>query len=216
MKSFKRQTEFWNRVADDKRFTSPLDGERLGELVPKSADILDVGCGYGRTCADLKAEGYTHAIGVDIASNMIERGHRLYPDADLRLWEGAELPFAESTFDAVLIFTVLTCIPSDVDQRKLIADIERVLRPNGVLYISDFFIQGDARNQKRYDRFAEQYDSYGVFELPEGVVLRHHSPEWVDDLLSSFQKINLHIIDVPTMNGNISKVFQYFGRKQRG
>jgi len=48
------------------------------------------------------------------------------------------------------------------------------------------------------------------------VVLRHHTREWVDDLLSSFSRIGFRVIDVPTMNGNMSKVFQYFGRKQEG
>lgn len=216
MDSPQRQTEYWNRVADDKQFTHPLDGERFCELVPKSAAILDVGCGYGRSWGDLRAEGYVNVIGIDIARNMIERGHRLHPEGDLRVWEGTELPFGASRFDAVLLFAVLTCIPTDDGQRGLISEAHRVLRPDGVLYMSDYPIQKDARNQSRYAQFESRYGTFGVFELPEGVLLRHHSLEWIDDLLSSFRRASLRVIDVQTMNGNMSKVFQYFGRKRQG
>ncbi|NQU10394.1 class I SAM-dependent methyltransferase [bacterium] len=214
MKSSDRQTEYWNRVAQEKQFTHPLDAERFRELVPKSAAILDVGCGCGRTWADLRANGYANVIGVDTAGGMIERGHRLHPQADLRLCEGTELPFPAGTFDAVILLAVLTCVPSDDAQRALIAGVGRVLRPDGILYVSDYPIQTDARNQSRYAQFESQYGRCGVFELPEGVVLRHHATEWIDDLLSSFPRVGFRVIDVPTMNGNMSKVFQYFGRKR--
>lgn len=216
MNSCDRQTEYWDRVAEDKEFTHPLDSKHFSEFVPKSALMLDVGCGYGRTWADLRAEGYVSIIGLDISRNMVERGHRLYPQADLRLWDGTELPFPASTFDAVLLFAVLTCIPSDGGQRALISEVGRVLRADGVLCVSDYPIQEDVRNQRRYAQCESRYGTFGVFELPEGVVLRHHTREWVDDLLSSFSRIGFRVIDVPTMNGNMSKVFQYFGRKQQG
>jgi SAM-dependent methyltransferase len=214
MSSLERQTQYWNRVADDKQFTHPLDRERFCECVPKAADILDLGCGYGRTWADLKAQGYVNVIGVDISRSMIERGRRLHPKADLRVWEDGGLPFAPSTFDAVLLFAVLTCIPTDDGQRTLISDVDRVLRPDGVLYVSDYPIQNDARNRNRYDQFESLYGKFGVFELPEGAVLRHHSLEWIEDLLSPFRRTHFRVIDVPTMNGNMSEAFQYIGRKR--
>jgi SAM-dependent methyltransferase len=215
MNSPDRQTEYWNRVADEKRFTHPLDTKRFFEFVPKSAAILDVGCGYGRTWAELRANGYAHIIGIDTAERMIARGKRLYPQADLRLWEGAEFPFSADTFDAVILFALLTCVPADDAQNALIAEVRRVLRPEGILYVSDYPIQEDARNQSRYAQFESRYGTFGVFELPEGVVLRHHTGEWIENLLSSFRKVSFRVIDVPTMNGNMSKVFQYFGKRRQ-
>ena len=214
MNSSDRQTEYWNRVAEEKHFTHPLDTEHFFELVPRSAAILDVGCGYGRTLADLRANCYTHIIGIDTAERMIVRGQRLHPRMDLRFWEGTEFPFPEDAFDAVILFAVLTCVPSDDAQIALIAEVGRVLRPNGILYVSDYPIQEDSRNQSRYAQFESQHGTFGVFELPEGVVLRHHTDEWIETLLSSFRRVGFSVIDVPTMNGNMSKVFQYFGKKQ--
>jgi hypothetical protein len=37
--------QFWNRAAAHRRFTHPLDRERLTRLLPRDAVILD----YGRT-----------------------------------------------------------------------------------------------------------------------------------------------------------------------
>lgn len=210
-----RQTDYWDRVAEEKEFTHPVDADRFCRLVPASAAILDLGCGYGRTWADLRGLGYEHIIGVDISRKMIEQGHRLHPEADLRLWDGIELPFPAAAFDAALLFAVLTCVPSDDGQRTLVSEVARGLRPGGVLYVSDYPLQQDVRNRERYARFEGVYDTFGVFRLAEGVVVRHHSMEWIDDLLSSFRQVDLHMIDVPTMNGNISRVFQYFGRKRQ-
>lgn len=214
MNSLDRQTNYWGRVAEEKEFTHPLDVDGLRGLLPAPAVILDLGCGYGRTCSELAAAGFSTVIGLDIAPAMIERGRGLHPAADLRVWSSTELPFPARSIDAVLLVALLTCIPSTEGQRALIADVHRVLRPDGVLYVSDYPIQEDARNQRRYARFASRYGTFGVFELPEGVVLRHHTLEWIDDLLAAFRQTAFRIIEVPTMNANPSKVFQYFGRKR--
>lgn len=72
--------------------------------------------------------------------------------------------------DLVLLFAVLTCIPLDEGQRDLLREISRVLNR-------------DLRNLERYDRYAEEYGIYGIFELTEGVVVRHHRKEWIEELL---------------------------------
>jgi len=208
-----RQTEYWDRVAEEKEFLHPLDAGVLRSLVPETARLLDFGCGYGRTCADLAALGYENVVGVDVSQGMIARGRRLHPGADLRLLEGDGLPLAAGSFDAVLLFAVLTCVPTDDGQRALVAEIARVLRTGGILYVSDFLLQDDPRNQVRYAEFAAQYGKFGVFRLPEGVVVRHHSMDWIDELLSPFRRVAFGAVDVTTMNGNASKAFQYFGRK---
>ena len=92
-------------------------------------------------------------------------------------------------------------------------EVERVLRPGGLLYISDLLINEDLRNRERYERDAERFNCYGVFELPEGVVVRHHRKEWIGQRLSSFEQLEDEPFTVTTMNGNPSSAFQYLGRK---
>jgi SAM-dependent methyltransferase len=115
--------------------------------------------------------------------------------------------------DAVLLFAVLTCIPDSNEQRSQLAEVYRILRPGGLLYISDLLIGHDQRNHERYERFADLYKCYGVFELPEGLLVRHHRRAWIDELTSSFRQLEFEEFSVTTMNGNVSSAFQYLGRK---
>jgi hypothetical protein len=79
------------------------------------------------------------------------------------------------------------------------------------LYISDLALQTDERNLERYARDEQKYGIYGVFDLPEGVTVRHHDPKWIENLTSDFEMVALDDVDVVTMNGNPAKAFQWFG-----
>ena len=81
------------------------------------------------------------------------------------------------------------------------------------MYISDYWLQKDDRNRHRYQTFEAQYGTYGVFELPEGAVFRHHERPWIRSLLYRFETLHLDDIVVTTMNGHQSLGFQYFGKK---
>jgi SAM-dependent methyltransferase len=207
------QVEYWDRVAWEKEFTIPINQEKFRQLVPRTSRVLDYGCGYGRILAELQVLGYANLLGVDTFSELIERGASLHPALDLRFFNGGPLPFADESFDAVLLVAVLTCIPGDETQRRIVAEATRVLSSGGVLCLADFLLNGDERNQRRYQKAQGKYDAYGVFELPEGVVLRHHDPDWVAGLTAGFSKLFSQVRQVETMNGHLSKSLMYFGRK---
>ncbi len=207
------QISYWDRVAQDKRFSHPLRLEWLTRYLNPEARILDYGCGYGRIAADLSEAGFLNLVGVDFSEAMLARAHAEIPGSRLVRNDGQSLPFKNNCFDTVLLFAVLTCIPDSNEQRILMAEAERVLQPGGLLYVSDVLINDDQRNQERYERDAERYGCYGVFALPEGVVVRHHQREWIDELLSPFQQLEYEPFTVTTMNGNASAAFQYLGRK---
>jgi len=144
---------------------------------------------------------------------MINRGRKRNPQLDLRVLNPGRWPGRPESFDAVVLFAVLTCIPTNTGQKTLLEQIGHVLRPGGILYMSDFWLQEDDRNLERYRVFEQKYDSFGVFELPDGAVLRHHDRAWIHALLSRFNTVALEDIEVTTMNGHRSLGFQYFGRK---
>jgi SAM-dependent methyltransferase len=176
--------------------------------------VLDYGCGYGRTLAELAQAGYRNVIGVDFSEAMLTRCRQECPQVSLIRNDGRTLPFESESLDAVLLFATLTCIPQDEAQRALMAEAERVLRPGGLLYLSDLLLNEDARNRERYERDAEAYGAFGVFELPEGVVVRHHRREWIEELTASFTQLKYEPFSVNTMNGNTSAAFQYLGRRE--
>jgi SAM-dependent methyltransferase len=185
----------------------------LAPYLNTNARILDYGCGYGRTLAQLFAAGYKNIFGVDFSESMLDRCRREVLTAKLVRNDGHYLPLRAGAFDAVLLFAVLTCIPDSIRQRRLLNMIEQALCPGGLLYISDLLLNDDQRNRERYELFAEAHNCYGVFELPEGVAVRHHRTEWIEDLTSSFTQLKYEPFIVTTMNGNKSAAFQYLGRK---
>jgi SAM-dependent methyltransferase len=97
----------------------PLDGRR----------ILDIGCGVGafvRRLRELSPEVY----GVDIDRERVTRGAQEV--ANLALAVGEHLPFADETFDVVLLHEVLEHV---TDDEATLRETRRVLRPQGRVVI---------------------------------------------------------------------------------
>ena len=82
------------------------------------------------------------------------------------------------------------------------------------MYISDLWLQTDARNIERYAQGEQRYGQYGVFDLPEEVTMRHHERGWIEKLTAGHLPVAMDEIFVSTMNGNMANAFQWFGRKR--
>jgi SAM-dependent methyltransferase len=205
------QRPYWDGVAEQKTFSHPLHEAWLDAWLPRSARILDYGCGYGRTLAELADRGFENGVGMDFSARMIERGRRSYPRLDLRVIDGLPVAEPDSSFDAVLLFAVLTCVPADDDQSQLIAELRRLLRPGGVLYISDMPLQLDARNLARYA--AGRFGTWGVFRTDDGVMVRHHAPQHFRGLLRDFELTDMRPLPLKTMNGNLAMGVQILARR---
>jgi SAM-dependent methyltransferase len=207
------QVTYWDKAASAKTFSLPIDLPFLQNYLPLESKILDYGCGYGRVCEQLAEFGYPHVIGVDSSSEMIGRARQMHPTLQFDVGTAAGLPYKAGAFNAILLVAVLTCIPTDEDQRRLIATLGRLLVSGGILYVVDYLLQPDERNQQRYARYTTEFGTYGVFRLEEGGVFRHHSLDWVKTLLADFAPIDITYVDVVTMNANPAKAFQYCCRK---
>ncbi len=205
------QKKYWDQAAFEKEFTTPFQMEIFKKYVPEISRILDIGCGYGRVLNELWQEGFCKSCGIDFSSKMIAKGNVLYPHLDL---QETEMPFAveDNHFDAVILVAVLTCIVEDRAQKNLVDEIRRTLKPGGILYINDFLINEDERNKARYNTFEKKYKTYGVFELDEGALLRHHTKHHVLELTSDFKPIEFERVVYTTMNKNKSNGFYYLGR----
>ncbi|MER7179735.1 class I SAM-dependent methyltransferase [Streptomyces hyaluromycini] len=207
------QTVYWDAVATTKTFTHPLHMPWL-DGVDRHAALLDYGCGYGRTMHALEQQGFTDLSGVDTSPGMISRARTLHPTMRFAVLDAPPVPaLPDAGIDVVLLFAVLTCVPGDDAQRRLVGELSRVLRPGGMLYLSDLLLQDDARNRDRYARFAERHGTYGVFETGDGAVCRHHPSDWFASLLADFEIAGTRRITVATMNGHESQGIQILARK---
>ena len=208
------QIAYWNRVGPTKPFRHPVDFERLRQILSPDGRILDFGCGYGRVLGLLQDQGFSNLIGFDPAPAMVEQARRRHPTIEFQeMPDPPRLPLPNSSVDAFLLISVLTCVPTDDGQTEVIQEAHRVLGAGGLLYISDLWLQTDARNIERYARDVSKYGVYGVFDLPEGVTVRHHDRRWIEALTHQFEVAALDEVPVTTMNGNSARGFQWFGRK---
>lgn len=212
MDKIKNQEKYWDDVAEKKKFPTPFQLKEFEKYVSPEKSILDVGCGYGRTLIELYCHGFKDLTGVDFSQGMINRGLKLHPQLNLLKNDGDKLPFPDDKFDAVLLIAVLTCTANPQKQEKIISEISRVLKKDGILYINDYLINDDQRNVERYQKYQEKYRTYGVFQLPEGAVLRHHTPEYISKLTKDFKELLFEKTIYNTMNGNKSNGFYYIGQ----
>ncbi len=98
---------------------------------------LDLGCGTGGNLPLSESFGNSVAVGFDLSPLALSIARDKKPRA--RLIRGDlnnALPFADGTFDVVTVFNVLyhDWVKSEA---KVVAEIARVLRPNGVLLITE-------------------------------------------------------------------------------
>jgi SAM-dependent methyltransferase len=215
MKDLGSRVAYWDTVGASKTFTHPVDFTWLAE-VSRNARVLDYGCGYGRVMAELSEHGFSDLSGVDLSRALIARGRELRPDLPFAVLESPPaLAHPAASFDVIMLFAVLTCVPDDDDQRSLVAELIRVLAPGGLLYVSDMVLQDDQRNQDRYAAYAEEFGTpYGVFATDDGAVCRHHDIGDLRSLLLGVDLVDERRIDVFTMNGHRSQALQMLARKR--
>ena len=112
-------------------------GKTVGELAQESVigkigNMLDVGCAEGGITSHIgRALGLspTNVHGCDIRA--VEKED---PDFKFTLYDGINLPYAEGTFDVVV---VLMAFHHMTIQEDVMANILRVLRPGGVMIIRE-------------------------------------------------------------------------------
>lgn len=120
--------------------------------------ILDLGCGFGRTCLELYAKGITGYFGLDLNPSGLKEARRWMaeefpkgPRPNLQAGEGGRLPFADGSFDGVVMQAFLTALDRAEDRRRVAAETARVLRPGGRVYVADFGRNsGDPVYEERY------------------------------------------------------------------
>jgi SAM-dependent methyltransferase len=97
------------------------------------AQVLDVGCGYGRHAMELAARGF-HVVGLDISTPLLIRGgeeaHRRGLQINFVRGDMRELDF-EAQFDgAYCLFSTFGYFDDEMN-KKAIANIARALKPGG-------------------------------------------------------------------------------------
>ncbi|GAB4400767.1 MAG: hypothetical protein OHK0048_16390 [Rhodoferax sp.] len=106
----------------------------LAARLVNGATVLDVACGEGYGSAWL-ARMAQRVVGVDVQPAVVQRARQRYDAQGLNFVcaDGRALPFPSACFDWVVCFETLEHM---ADPQRLLAELARVLRPNGRLLLS--------------------------------------------------------------------------------
>lgn len=118
----------------------------LSQTLPQlSGSVLDVGCGE---------RPYRHLLSPDASYTGIDvpesSDFGMARNPEIVLFDGATIPFAAETYDAILCTEVLEHCP---EPAQLIAEMERVLRPGGTLVMTVPFAARIHHSPHDYTRF---------------------------------------------------------------
>ena len=95
--------------------------------------VLDAGCGVGWGSALLVEAEASEVVGVDLDPETVEDARRRVPAATFVVGDLMDLPFDDDSFDVVVCFEA---IEHTGDTERTLDQLARVLRPNGLLFVS--------------------------------------------------------------------------------
>lgn len=97
---------------------------------------LDLGCGLGMQTAEMCRRGYD-VTGIDPSVGLLGHARRLHPEAKFAVGSALELPFPDASLDFVYTIGVVHHLPGTRAQRQAVREIERVLKPGGMLIVHE-------------------------------------------------------------------------------
>jgi ubiquinone/menaquinone biosynthesis C-methylase UbiE len=139
----REEFDSWSRRYDydplQPLFFRPSHRMLLDMLGPTDERILDIGCGTGQfALAALERYPRARVWGLDLSGCMLRRAAARCPESAGRFQtvqaDSERLPFADNTFDAVTCSHSFHHYPR---QERVVAEMHRVLRPDGKLLIID-------------------------------------------------------------------------------
>lgn len=130
--------------------------------IPLGSKVLDVGANSGEFMKLLKEKRECEVYGIDVSELAIAKAKE--KGFDVINCDAAQMPFADASFDVVVLMEVLSHL---ADPETVLKEVRRVLKPNGFLLGSvpheniERLIWDDQRKHRDY------YDEAGLRDLLE-------------------------------------------------
>lgn len=104
------------------------------DIMPDGGKVLDLCCGQGTLTARL-AQRDLEVVGLDFSPSMLELARTAAPGIQFDEGDAQALPYDDGSFEAVVCNFGMMHIP---DQPKALAEIARVLKPEGVFSMTSW------------------------------------------------------------------------------
>jgi 2-polyprenyl-3-methyl-5-hydroxy-6-metoxy-1,4-benzoquinol methylase len=178
----------WRRLPTSERATAII-----ALLLKQGArTVLDLGCAIGRLSMLMAAQGL-EVYGLDASEKAVAfarawAADEQMPNVHFEQGVASTLTYASGFFDAVIANSVLDHMPFS-EAEKAVREIEAVLRPGGVLFVSF-----DGQNDKSEQSFRSLEDGTRLYVegRQRGLIWRYYTDDEVRKLFTSFEIQELH------------------------
>lgn len=165
---------------------------QICEVIKPGDTVLDLGCGPATQLAMVaRLNPLTNFIGMDLSGEMLSKA-RAYAEQqrltniDFRQGDITRLStLADASIDAVMSTVVLHHLPDLAALECTFAEIKRVLKPGGGLYLVDF---GHLKSEKSIHDFAYQYADRQAELFTLDYLYSLRAAFWPQDFYSLYQK----------------------------
>jgi SAM-dependent methyltransferase len=144
--------------------------------LPHPAEVLDAGCGSGRTLLELVDYGRVRGIELDPEVAEVARDRGLGEVVQGRL---EEVPWGEDSFDLITCLDVIEHTPDD---QRTLAELHRVCRPGGFLLVT---VPAHQFLWSAHDVYNHHYRRYSRRRLRDSA----HTAGWTVGRISAFNSL---------------------------
>ena len=154
--------------------------------LPEGCNVLDAGCGNGKTASSLIELGFD-VTGIDFSPNAIESCSEVHgKKAEFITGDCLDMPFPDGSFNGVYAVH-LTEHFDDGDVRVFSSECFRILEPGGKLFIRSFSPE-DMRSERA---------------VREGIRYRYRKPENIVSLFDGFEVQESRLVNETTKFGTV-------------
>lgn len=168
--------------------------------------ILDIGCGWGEFA---EAFGIKLDMGIDIALSDLHAAEKGKMYKNLVLADARELPFSDNSYSSIISISTFEHIPNT---KKLLLEMYRVLKPNGILAITMETDEVDKNTFYRpmLEKVGLSFLSKWLTHAYNSYFNRHTLPskeKWIED----FKKAGFKIVTIKNIiSPTITKLYDIF------
>ena len=190
----------------------------MTEKIEMEKVILDCGAGGGRPPLGLFAEWGYKCYGIDISEQAINAARQFATKhnlkIDLRIGDFRHIPFNDESFSFVFTQNSLNHL-SKIDTEIAIAEMKRVLKPGGLLFVDFMSVDCSYCNEEEMGKLVGDYEFFGVHGEGESLhsFFRNDEPDRYFDDMEAVRKKK--VVSTNFYNGRTSTdvLLWYYLRK---